>query len=238
MKIVVSAQGENLNAPASPVFGRCPVYLFVDTETMEFEAVPNPAMNQGGGAGIQAAQFVVERGAQAVLSGNLGPNAFNVLQAAGVASYLVPEGTVRQAVEAFKGGRIQSMGGANVAAHAGMGTGAGSSAGDQVGPSMRMGRGMGRGMGGGMGGGMGRGMGRGMGGGMGRGMGGGMGRGMGGGMGSGMGQRGEFQEAMPAQPATEVPPDLELEQLHATLRNLRQQLAETMDRIDQLEKQK
>jgi predicted Fe-Mo cluster-binding NifX family protein len=138
MRIVVSAQGENLDAPASPVFGRCPTYVFVDTETMQFEAVPNPAMNQGGGAGIQAAQFVVERGAQAVLTGNLGPNAFDVLQAAGVPGYLVPEGTVRQAVEAFKAGRVQPMGGANVATHAGMGGGAGFGAG------RAMGRGMGR----------------------------------------------------------------------------------------------
>ena len=84
MRIVVSAQGENLDAPASPIFGRCPTYIFVDTETMQFEAVPNPAMNQGGGAGIQAAQFVVELGAQAVLTGNLGPNAFNVLAATGI----------------------------------------------------------------------------------------------------------------------------------------------------------
>jgi predicted Fe-Mo cluster-binding NifX family protein len=121
MKIVVSAQGNTLDAPASPVFGRCPTYLFVDTDTMEFEAVPNPAMNQGGGAGIQAAQFVVEHGAKAVLSGNLGPNAFNVLEAAGVPGYLVHEGTVRQAVEALKANQLRPMGGANVAAHAGMG---------------------------------------------------------------------------------------------------------------------
>ena len=107
---------------------------------MQFEAMPNPAMNQGGGAGIQAAQFVVEHGAQAVLTGNLGPNAFSVLEAAGIPGYLVPEGTVRQAVEAFKAGRTQPTAGANVAAHAGMGGGAGFGAGGG------MGRGMGRGM--------------------------------------------------------------------------------------------
>jgi predicted Fe-Mo cluster-binding NifX family protein len=145
MKIAVSAQGENLDAPASPVFGRCPTYLLVDTDTMAFDAVPNPAMNQGGGAGIQAAQFVVERGAQAVLSGNLGPNAFDVLEAAELPVYLIPEGTVRQAVEAFKAGRLERMSGANVPAHAGMGGGPG------------MGRGVGRGMGRGMSRGMGAG---------------------------------------------------------------------------------
>ncbi|MBM4429494.1 MAG: dinitrogenase iron-molybdenum cofactor biosynthesis protein, partial [Chloroflexi bacterium] len=57
MKIVVSAQGDNLDAPASPVFGRCPTYVFVDTDTLAFEALPNPAISEGGGAGIQAAQF-------------------------------------------------------------------------------------------------------------------------------------------------------------------------------------
>jgi predicted Fe-Mo cluster-binding NifX family protein len=123
MRIVVSSQGDNLDAEASPVFGRCPVYVFVDTETMAIEAVTNPAMNQGGGAGIQAAQFVVNQGAEAVLSGNLGPNAFDVLQAARVPGYLIAEGTVGQAVEAYREGRLRSMAGPNVVAHAGMGPG-------------------------------------------------------------------------------------------------------------------
>jgi predicted Fe-Mo cluster-binding NifX family protein len=121
MKVVVSSQGETLDAAASPIFGRCPTYVFVDTETNDVKAMPNPAMNQGGGAGIQAAQFVVSQGAQAVLTGNLGPNAYDVLQAADVPGYLVPEGTVRQAVDAFKAGNLQPMGGANVASHSGMG---------------------------------------------------------------------------------------------------------------------
>ena len=187
MRIVVSAEGTTLDATASPVFGRCPTYIFVDSETMAAEAVENPAMNQGGGAGIQAAQFVVNQGAQAVLTGNLGPNAFDVLEAAGVKGYLVPAGMVRQAVEAFKAGQLQAMGGANVAAHAGMGRG------------MGMGRGGGRRMG--------------------------MGRGM---------------SPAPPAPQTGSPAgkrDSELAELRESLRNLRQQLAETMDRIEQLEKE-
>lgn len=196
MKVVVSAQGDTLDAPTSPVFGRCPTYIFVDSETLEFEAVPNEAMNLGGGAGIQAAQFVVNRGAQAVLTGNLGPNAYDVLQAAGVPGYLVPEGTVRQAVAAFQAEQLQPMPGANVVAHAGMG-GTGGFA-----PGGGMGRGMGRGRGRGMG----------------------MGRGVG------------FQPAaVPPPPPQAGPQESELVQLRETLRSLRQQLAETMDRIDKLE---
>jgi predicted Fe-Mo cluster-binding NifX family protein len=189
MKIVISATGDTLDAPTSPVFGRCPTYLFVDSETMQFEAVANPAMAQGGGAGIQAAQFVVERGAQAVLTGNLGPNAFDVLEAAGVSGYLVPQGTIRQAVEAFKAGQTQPMGRANVAAHAGMGGGA----------SLGAGRGMGRGMG------------------------------------RRVGMGGGSRPTAPSQPAPDATRESELAQLRETLRGLRRQLAETMERIEQLE---
>ncbi|MCR4406853.1 MAG: NifB/NifX family molybdenum-iron cluster-binding protein [Anaerolineae bacterium] len=125
MKIVVTSNGTDLDAPTSPVFGRCSTYIFVDTESMQFEAVPNPAMTASGGAGIQAAQFIVERGAQVVLTGNVGPNAFNVFQAAGVPIYLVGESTVREAVEAYKNGQLQPASRANVQAHAGMGPGRG-----------------------------------------------------------------------------------------------------------------
>ncbi len=121
MKIVVSSNGADLDAPASPVFGRCPTFVFVDTETMSFEAVENPAVGAAGGAGIQAAQFVVARGAQAVVTGNVGPNAFDVFGAAGISVYLFGEGTVRQAVEAYRAGQLPVSGGASAAEHAGMG---------------------------------------------------------------------------------------------------------------------
>jgi predicted Fe-Mo cluster-binding NifX family protein len=194
MRVVVSAQGDTLDAPASPVFGRCPTYVFVDSETMEFEAVPNPAMNQGEGAGIQAAQFVLNRGAEALLTGNLGPNAFAVLQAAGVPGYLVPEGTVRQAVEALNVGKLRPLGDANVAAKAGAAGG--------VVP--------------GMGSGWGRGMGRGR------------------GRGRGMGMGGGFLATPP--PTAAASPDSEAAELRETIKSLRQQLAKTMERLEELEK--
>lgn len=120
MKIVITANGNDLDAQVSPVFGRCPHFVFVDTETMAFEAVPNPALSAPGGAGIQAAQFAVEHGAEAVLSGNVGPNAYGVFQAANVPVYLISEGTIRQAVEAYKDGKLQSAAQANAQAHTGL----------------------------------------------------------------------------------------------------------------------
>jgi predicted Fe-Mo cluster-binding NifX family protein len=142
MKIVVTATAGDLDAPASPVFGRCPVYVFIDPETMAFEAVENPAIGAAGGAGIQAAQFVVERGAQAIVTGNVGPNAFNVLQSAGVPIYVFDGGTVRQTAEAYKAGRLAAVGTASAPAHAGMGMGRGMGRGGGMGKGRGMGRGV------------------------------------------------------------------------------------------------
>lgn len=125
MRVVVSAEGADLSAPATTVFGRCPVYVFVDSETLAFEAVENPAANAAGGAGIQAAQFVVERGAEAVLTGNVGPNAVDVFRASGVPVYTYSEeGSVGQVVQAFREGRLPLAGGATVAEHGGVAGGA------------------------------------------------------------------------------------------------------------------
>jgi len=123
MRIVISSTGANLDAAVSPIFGRCPTYLFVDSQTMQFEAVSNPAISAAGGAGIQAAQFVVAQGAEALISGNLGPNAFRVLEAGGVSLYSIAGGTVREAVEAFQAGQLSPAGGATVVAHTGTGQG-------------------------------------------------------------------------------------------------------------------
>jgi len=107
-----------------------------------------------------------------VLTGNLGPNAFDVLQAAGVPGYLIAEGTIRQAVEAYVAGQRDPMAGANVAAHAGM-------------------RGSGR----------------------------------------------RMPSADQAQTTPSTVREAELAGLRETLKSLRQQLAETMEKIEKLERE-
>ncbi|MGI6210047.1 MAG: NifB/NifX family molybdenum-iron cluster-binding protein [Anaerolineae bacterium] len=121
MKVVVTAQGTELDSQTSPIFGRCPAFVFVDTESMEAEGIANASVALGGGAGIQAAQWVIDQGAEAVLSHNVGPNAFAVLSQAGVQVHRIQGGTVREAVEAFKAGKLSTVPGANVASHTGMG---------------------------------------------------------------------------------------------------------------------
>lgn len=119
MRIVVAAQGEGLGATVSPVFGRCATYTIVNTDAMDFDSAPNPAANAAGGAGIQAAQYVVSRGVEAVLAGNVGPNASQVLSAAGVDVYLVGDTTVQDAVKAIVEGRLPATSGPTVDSHTG-----------------------------------------------------------------------------------------------------------------------
>lgn len=107
MKIAVTANGWDLDSQSSPIFGRCATFVLVDTDTMTFKALANPSAGARGGAGIQAAQYILQQGAEAILSGNVGPNALGVLQAGNVPVYLIQGGTVRQVVEAFKAGRLR-----------------------------------------------------------------------------------------------------------------------------------
>ncbi|MGQ9476724.1 MAG: NifB/NifX family molybdenum-iron cluster-binding protein [Actinomycetota bacterium] len=135
MKIAVSSSGPDLESAVDPRFGRCAYLLFVDTDSLEFEAVPNPNLSSGGGAGIGTAQMVVDRGAKAVLTGNVGPNAFGVLSQAGIAVYTGVTGTVRQAVENLKAGGMSSTSYPTVGGHFGMRLAAGDPGQTQPGPA-------------------------------------------------------------------------------------------------------
>ena len=125
MKTCVSSTGSDLNSQVDPRFGRCRVFLFVDTDTMECEAVENPAMMAGGGAGTQAAQLVADKGASSVLTGNAGPNAFSALNAAGIDIYVGLAGTAKDAVEKLKKGELKPISEASVGRHSGTGGGRG-----------------------------------------------------------------------------------------------------------------
>jgi predicted Fe-Mo cluster-binding NifX family protein len=104
MRICITAQGRDLKAPVDPAFGRAPFFLFVDPETRETEVVENrPGAH---GAGVQAAQLISEKGASVLITGNVGPNAYQGLSAAGIKVYLGAARTVQAALEDYEAGRL------------------------------------------------------------------------------------------------------------------------------------
>ena len=120
MKIAITSQGKDLNANVDPRFGRCQYFIIYDTETSNFETIENPNISAGGGAGIQTAQTISEKGVEAVLTGNVGPNAFRTLSAASIEIYAGVSGTVSEAVEQFKSGSLKPYESPSVESHFGM----------------------------------------------------------------------------------------------------------------------
>ena len=104
MNICITASGRDLDAPVDQSFGRARFFLFVDSETRETEVVENSPGAHG--AGVQAAQLLAERGASVLITGNVGPNAYQGLSAAGIEIYTGAKGTSRKALEDYEAGLL------------------------------------------------------------------------------------------------------------------------------------
>lgn len=118
MKIAVTSQGRNLKARLDPRFGRARYFIVVDLDTGEASPFDNAVnLNSPQGAGIQAGRSVVELGVGALVTGHVGPKAFSTLQAGGIEVYTGASGTVAEAVEQYRSGKLQAAGAANVEGH-------------------------------------------------------------------------------------------------------------------------
>ena len=111
MKIIITTVAPNIESEVDPRFGRGAYLLVVDPNTLEWQAHPNPGVNASGGAGINATQFVVEQKADAAISGDFGPNAYEALNAARIAMYLLGDNrTAREAIAQFQAGQLKRVG--------------------------------------------------------------------------------------------------------------------------------
>lgn len=122
MKIGISSKGKDLNSEVDPRFGRCSYFLIVDVDTLNFETIGNESMMASGGAGIQAAQTIAKTGVEAIITGNIGPNAFQTLSAAGISVYTGADGIIKDIIERYKKGDFKKTESANVDSHFGMKT--------------------------------------------------------------------------------------------------------------------
>ena len=111
MRIAISSDGKDLKSKIDMRFGRCPYFLIVgikDKKIKDVEAVENTASAQGGGAGITAAKIVAEQEVEAVLTSNIGPRAFDVLDQFKIKVYLA-EGKIKDAVQSFISGKLEEL---------------------------------------------------------------------------------------------------------------------------------
>jgi predicted Fe-Mo cluster-binding NifX family protein len=118
MKIAITAQGEELSSEIDLRFGRAKWLIVTDTETDDFQAYNNIVnLNAVQGAGIQTGQNIANLDVDAVITGNVGPNAFKTLNTAGVKIFLAQNQNVQEAIDSFKAGELKEVNQANVEGH-------------------------------------------------------------------------------------------------------------------------
>lgn len=118
MKLAITATGPELSSSVDQRFGRAKYLLIVDLPERTVQAIENQAgMNAAQGAGIQAAQTIIDNKATALLTGHCGPKAFRALKAAGIEVYLAPGGTVDEAVSQFEAGGLTPTPAPDVGGH-------------------------------------------------------------------------------------------------------------------------
>ena len=121
-KVAVTCVGQTADAPIDPRFGRCQYFVILDADG-RIEAVENAARDLGNGAGIQAAQEMIDRKVDAVITGDVGPNAYRVLSAANIDVYVGCKGTVKDAIGQFRRRDLAQANAATSPGHHGMGRG-------------------------------------------------------------------------------------------------------------------
>jgi len=111
MRVAISSTGKNINSSVDIVFGRCPFFIIAEVEDKKItrvEAIKNTSAEKMGGAGISAAQSVVEKGISAVITGNVGPRALDVLKQFNVKVYN-GSGSVKEALQNFINGKLKKI---------------------------------------------------------------------------------------------------------------------------------
>lgn len=115
MKICITAEKPEIHGPIDPRFGRCKYFLIYDTETENYEAVPNTNRDGFGGVGVQSGQVMAEHKVEVVLTGNVGPNAYRTLEAGGIEVVTGAEGTAEEALKSYQNGMLKPTSGPTVA---------------------------------------------------------------------------------------------------------------------------
>lgn len=117
MKIAISTSGTTLNDQLDIRFGRCKYFLIYDTDTKTFNIIENEGQKASGGAGIAAAQQIIDEGVDAIITGSLGPNAFEIINKSGIKAYKSDSISIIEAIEKQQLDKLEMIDNAGPAHH-------------------------------------------------------------------------------------------------------------------------
>ena len=120
MKLCITANGSTLESYLDPRFGRCSFFLIVDSQTMQFKALPNDSNRSISGAGIRAAQIISNNDVNLLITGNIGPKAFRALSNAGIKIMKGEIQTANMILMKFKNGELNFVDSPTVDNHFGV----------------------------------------------------------------------------------------------------------------------
>lgn len=109
MKIAIPSTGTDIKSDVNQSFGRTPYFIVVDSDTKDFKVIDNKAADAQGGAGIKAAQTIVDSGAQAVITFRCGQNVADVLNTAGIKMIQAQSGSVEDMIAKFNKGELKEL---------------------------------------------------------------------------------------------------------------------------------
>jgi len=107
MKICITSESDNLDSKVESRFGRSPYFIIYDTNTADFEAIKNPNIEESSGVGIKSGQLIADKKVSVVLTGKVGPKAFDALKAAGIEIIDTAFGTVKETIDKYQAGSFK-----------------------------------------------------------------------------------------------------------------------------------
>ena len=109
MKIAIASEGKTLDSAVNQTFGRTQYFIVVDSDTMDFQVIDNSAASAQGGAGIKAAQAIVDSGADIVIAMHCGQNAADVLKSANISIMRAVPGSISELIQKYKNGELVEL---------------------------------------------------------------------------------------------------------------------------------
>jgi len=109
MRVAISSKGKNIDDTIDMRFGRCEYFQIHDTENKQVQIIENKGKSAEGGAGIAAAQQILDEKVDVVITGSLGPNAFLIINKAGIKAYGGGDGSIASILKRFKDGNLSEL---------------------------------------------------------------------------------------------------------------------------------